>query len=124
MSEAGGSTEQGPKKAREKVSDAANRGMGMLSAFKEALEETIHEARERGDLTTDRARDAVKSALNKAKAASSDAREKFDFVSQSDFDGLAARVADLEAKVRSRIGGSAPSEPEAADSETESSTPK
>lgn len=110
MSDDTGPQEAGPKKAREKVSDAANRGMGMLSAFKEALEETIHEARERGDLTTDRARDAVKSALNKAKAASSDAREKFDFVSQADFDGLAARVADLEEKVRSRIGGTASSE--------------
>ncbi len=119
MSDGPESTEQGQKKAREKVSDAANRGMGMLSAFKEALEETIHEARERGDLTTDRARDVMKSAMNKAKSASSDAREKFDFVSQADFDGLAARVADLEDKVRSRIGGAASPEPKASEPKTE-----
>lgn len=119
MSDQTESTAQEPRKAKEKVSDAANRGLGMLSAFKEALEETINEARERGDLTTDRAKDAVRTAFEKAKAASSDARDKFDFVSQADFDGLAARVADLEQKVRSRVGGRGSPEAQPEVTETE-----
>ena len=89
--------------------DRMKGGLGMLSAFKEALEETIHEARERGDLSTDKAKEKLRGALDKAKAASVDARDRFDFVTQADFDDLKARVADLEDKVRSRIGGAPPS---------------
>ena len=89
-----------------------NRGLGMLSAFRDALEETIHEARERGDLSTDRAKEAIRGAYEKARTASSDARDRFDFVGQAEFDALARRVADLEERVRSRISGDeAPEDP-------------
>lgn len=40
------------KSAREQVSDGIRQGIGVLSAFKDALEETINEARERGDLSS------------------------------------------------------------------------
>jgi polyhydroxyalkanoate synthesis regulator phasin len=93
--------------ARERVSEGFNKGLGVLAAFKEALDETIAEARERGDLSSDRAKDALKGAMNRAREATSDARERFDFVSQQEFDGLSKRVSDLESRVREHFGGQA-----------------
>lgn len=90
---------------RERARAKLDRGLGMLSAFRDALEETIHEARERGDLSTDRAKDALKGAYRKAREATGDAREKFDFVAQADFDALEARVRKMEDALRSRLGG-------------------
>ncbi len=92
-------SEDRDRTARERMSDGFNRGLGVLSAFKEALEQTISEARERGDLSVDRARDAMKTAMDKAKEATSDARERFDFVSAAEFDELAARVKALEERL-------------------------
>jgi len=96
----------GAKSARQKVGDGIRQGIGVLSAFKDALEETIQEARERGDLSGERAKEAMKSALDKAQTAASDAREKFDFATQADLesvqkklDSLNARIAALEAAV-------------------------
>lgn len=97
-----------PRSTRERVSDGFQRGIGVLSAFKDALEETIAEARERGDLSTDRAREVFKGAVGKAREATSEARERFDFVHQQDFDALARRVSELERQVRDRIGSEPP----------------
>jgi polyhydroxyalkanoate synthesis regulator phasin len=82
--------------ARDRMSDGFNRGLGVLSAFKEALEETIAEARERGDLSADRAREAMKSAVERARSTATDARERFDFVSAAEFEALEARVRRME----------------------------
>ena len=91
--------ESGPRGARERVSDGFQRGLGVLSAFKEALEQTISEARERGDLSVDRARDAMKTAVDRAREATSDAKERFDFVSTAEFDALVKRVRALETRL-------------------------
>jgi len=87
------------KSARAKVSDGIRQGIGVLSAFKDALEETINEARERGDLSTDRAKDAMKGALHRAQEAAEGARERLDFVNQKEFDGLRAMVDDVKERV-------------------------
>lgn len=92
-------TEQKRKKPREKVSDGIRQGIGVLSAFKDALEETIQEARDRGDLSTDRAKEVMKSALQKAQSAAGNARERFDFVTQSELEDLESQVADLRTRV-------------------------
>ncbi|MDZ7779377.1 MAG: hypothetical protein U5R14_05470 [Gemmatimonadota bacterium] len=84
---------------RDKVSDGIRQGIGVLSAFKEALEETIQEARDRGDLSTDRAKEVMRDALDRAQAAAGDARERFDFVHQTEVDELRAEVAALRARV-------------------------
>ena len=108
------------KSARDKVSDGIKEGIGVLSAFKDALEETINEARERGDLSTDRAKEVMKGALDKAQTAAAGAKDRLDLVSQKEFDGLKGavdtirdRVGDLEARFR----GDDPSEgaPEASE---------
>lgn len=89
----------GAREAREKVSEGIRQGIGVLSAFKEALEETIQEARDRGDLSADRAKQVMKDALDRAQAAAGDARERLDFVHQSEFDALRDEVEVLRARV-------------------------
>ncbi|MHB1192431.1 MAG: hypothetical protein ACYC6F_05225 [Longimicrobiales bacterium] len=93
------------KSTKEKVSDGIKQGIGVLSAFRDALEETITEARERGDLSPERAKEVMRSALNKAQEAADGARERLDFVSQKEFDALAERVAALEERLRGAGGG-------------------
>ncbi len=87
------------KSTKEKVSDGIKQGIGVLSAFRDALEETITEARERGDLSPERAKDVMKSALHRAQEAAEGARERLDFVSQKEFDALAAAVESLKERV-------------------------
>lgn len=87
------------KSAREKVSDGIRQGIGVLSAFKDALEETINEARERGDLSAERAKEVMKDALHKAQDAAEGARDRLDFVSQKDFDGLASAVDGIKERL-------------------------
>ena len=87
------------KGAKAKVSEGIRQGIGILSAFKDALEETIQEARERGDLSSDRAKQVMKGALHKAQTAAGSAKERFDFVTQSEFDGLRAVVDEVRERV-------------------------
>ena len=100
------------KSTKEKVSDGIKQGIGVLSAFKDALEETITEARERGDLSPERAKEVMRSALHKAQEAAGEARERLDFVSQKEFDALALRVAALEQRLGAAEGpGAGPAGP-------------
>ena len=101
------------KRARDKVSDGIRQGIGVLSAFKDALEETIQEARERGDLSSDRAKEVMKSALARAQEAAEGAKDRLDFVTQKEFDalkeavdGIRERVSTLENSATSRKGRS------------------
>lgn len=87
------------KTTRDKVSDGIKQGIGVLSAFKDALEETITEAKERGDLSPDRAKEVMRSALHKAQEAAEGARERLDFVAQKEFDALAEAVEELRRRV-------------------------
>jgi polyhydroxyalkanoate synthesis regulator phasin len=99
------------KGARAKVSDGIRQGIGVLSAFKDALEETINEARERGDLSSERAKEVMKGALHKAQEAAEGARGRLDFVRQKEFDGLKEVVDDIRRRVsslESRLDRSAP----------------
>ncbi len=103
------------KSARAKVSDGIRQGIGVLSAFKDALEETINEARERGDLSSEHAKDVMKNALQKAQEAAEGAKERLDFVHQKEFDdlrdvvaGVKARVSALEDRLRGSASGGTP----------------
>jgi polyhydroxyalkanoate synthesis regulator phasin len=105
------------------IRDGMKQGLGVLSAFKEAVEETINEARERGDLSPDRAKEIMRGALDRAHDAADGARDRFDLVPRKDLDSLAARVRRLEALAgidpRLESGDEAPAE---AESETENAT--
>ena len=85
--------------AREKVSDGIKQGIGVLSAFKEALDETIQEAKEKGDLSADRAREVMKDALERAQSAAEGAKDRLDFVTQREFDGVAGAVDLIKQRV-------------------------
>ncbi len=102
MTDSGEKRRQGPT---ERVSEGIRQGIGVLSAFKEALEETIQEARDRGDLSADRAKQVMRDALERAQSAAGDAKERLDFAHESDLaelreelDTLRARVSALEAE--------------------------
>ena len=73
-----------------------NRGLGFLSAFKEAIDETLDEAKERGDLNPERAKDIMRGALDRAQEAAGEAKSRLEFVHRKDFEALEARVQALE----------------------------
>ena len=83
------------KSARGKMGDGIKQGIGVLSAFKDALEETIQEARDRGDLSTERAREVMKEALEKAQSAGERARDCLDFAHQADMDTLKGAMKSI-----------------------------
>lgn len=80
-----------------RMGDGIRQGIGVLSAFKEALEETIQEARDRGDLSSDRAKEVMREALDRAQSAAEDAREKFDFAPQGEVDRTRSEIEALKA---------------------------
>jgi polyhydroxyalkanoate synthesis regulator phasin len=93
-----GSSEGGGKGPR-RVTDGIKQGLGVLSALKDALEEAITEARERGDLSPERAREAVRSAVHRVQEAAGEAKERFDMVGRKDFDHLVERVDELKVRL-------------------------
>ncbi len=82
------------------IRDGIDKGLGMLSAFKEAIDETITEARERGDLSQDRAKEIMRDALDRAQEAADGARERFDFVTRKQMDGLRGEMDAMGARIR------------------------
>ncbi|MGI9625789.1 MAG: hypothetical protein ACR2QM_03055 [Longimicrobiales bacterium] len=80
------------------------RGVSFLSAFKEAIDETLEEAKERGDLNPERAKDMVRSALDRAQEAAGEAKSRLEFVPRKDFEALEARVAALESRLADQEG--------------------
>lgn len=91
----------------EYVRGGIKHGLGMLSALKDAIEETLSEARERGDLSADRAKELMKRGIDKAQVAAGEARERLDLVPQRDFDELAEEVAALRERLDRLDGGGA-----------------
>ena len=81
------------------MSDGIKQGIGVLSAFKEAIEETIQDARDRGDLSTERAKGVMKDALERAQAAASGAKEKLDFVNHTELEAVRAELGALRNRV-------------------------
>ena len=82
---------------RQSFGDGIRQGIGVLGAFKDALEETIQEARERGDLSSEKAREVMKDALERAQTAAEGAKERLDFATQAEVRELTARIYSVEA---------------------------
>jgi hypothetical protein len=78
--EEAGATGEDRRGARRKVSDGIREGIGVLSAFKDVLEETIVEARQRRDLSPEWVKWALHSAMSRAQEVAGEARERLDGV--------------------------------------------
>lgn len=96
------------QRKRPGIGEGIRTGIGVLTAFKEAVEETLQEAVDRGDLKPERARQALTDALSRAQGAVGgavgDVRERLDWVSRKEFDELRAEVAELRRRLEG--GGS------------------
>lgn len=87
------------------VREGLRNSVGLLVAFKEAVQETLEEARDRGDFSTDKAKALVQEAAQRVQHSVDEARERLDFVPRKEFDdlktevdGLRERLARLEAR--------------------------
>ena len=87
------------QRAREATREWIRATTGILAAFADAIEETIEEMRERGDLSPERAKQAVRSTVERAKEAVGETRERLDFVPRREFDALRTRVDELERRL-------------------------
>ncbi|MBW3572233.1 MAG: hypothetical protein KY467_14120 [Gemmatimonadetes bacterium] len=74
-------------------------GIGVLTAFKEAIEETIQEAGSRGDLSPERAKHFLGDALHRAQDAVGDVRERLDFVPRREFEAVLRELEELQRRV-------------------------
>lgn len=81
------------------VREGIKAGLGILSALKDAIEETFEEMMDRGELSQDRAREAVKTTMDRAQEAFEDARSRFDFVLRSEYTELYEDVRELRRRV-------------------------
>lgn len=104
-------TEQTPEQARRRpsIGEGIRNGIGVLTAFKEALEESIQEANARGDLSPDRAKQFLGDALHRAQDAVGEVRERLEWVPRKEFEALQAEVAGLRARLDA-LEGRAPSD--------------
>ena len=91
------------QRKRPGIGEGIRTGIGVLTAFKEAVEETLQEAVDRGDLKPERAKQALTDALTRAQGAVGgavgDVRERLDCVSRKEFDELRAEVAELRRRL-------------------------
>jgi polyhydroxyalkanoate synthesis regulator phasin len=81
------------------VREGIKAGLGILSALKDAIEETVDDMMDRGELSQDRAREAVRTTMERAQTAFDEARVRFEFVPRKDFDELAEDVKELRRRV-------------------------
>jgi polyhydroxyalkanoate synthesis regulator phasin len=93
------------QKASDGIRDGFKAGIGILAALKDAIEETIDEMRERGDISPERAKEAVRSTMQRAQEAMGDARDRLDMVSRKEFEALKDEVAALRIRLATHEGG-------------------
>lgn len=103
--------------AKEGIKEGVRAVTGILAALRDAIEETIGDIKERGDLDPDRVKQAAKDTMHRAEGAFEDMKERVDFVARKDFEALRAevealraRVATLETKHAGPHGDAAPAE--------------
>jgi polyhydroxyalkanoate synthesis regulator phasin len=94
-----GEEERGRGSLGDEVREGIRAGLGILSALKDAVEETVQDMLDRGELSPERAKEAVRTTMDRAQAAVDEARMRLDFVPRRDFDALAAEVAELRRRV-------------------------
>jgi polyhydroxyalkanoate synthesis regulator phasin len=104
-----GQAAQAQSGRRLSIGEGIRSGVGVLTAFKEAIEETIQEANARGDLSPDRAKQFLGDALHRAQDAVGEVRERLEWVPRKEFEALQAQVAELRSRLDA-LQGRAPSD--------------
>ena len=106
---------RGTEQAKEGLREGVRAVTGFLAALKDAIDETLRDVRESGDLDAQRAKEAMRSTMKRAQTAMDQAIDRIDVPSRKDvdalrdeLDALRLRVADLESKMGSGGTGSIP----------------
>ncbi|MBW3630373.1 MAG: hypothetical protein KY464_13890 [Gemmatimonadetes bacterium] len=81
------------------IGDGIRTGIGFLNAFREAIEETLEDAVKRGDLSPERAGQAMRDAAQRVQESFDGARERLDFVSRREYDELKEELELLRSRV-------------------------
>lgn len=84
---------------RQSLGEGIRTGIGILASVKDAIEETLAEAVDRGDLSQERAKAAVRDAAERVQNTLENARERFDMVSRKEFEVLQREVGELRARL-------------------------
>ena len=95
--------EQQPQR-RISIGEGIRNGVGVLTAFKEAIEESIQEASARGDLSPERAKQFLGEALHRVQDTVVDVRDRLDVVPRREFEALQAEVAELRRRLHALDG--------------------
>ena len=95
------------QRGRAGIGEGLRAGIGILTAFKEAIEETIDDAAAKNDLRPERAKEALTGALTRAQGAFDDVRERLDVVPRREFDALRLELEELRRRVDRLDGGGA-----------------
>lgn len=98
---------KGRSSVGDEVREGIRAGIGILSALKDAVEETVQDMLDRGELSPERAREAVRTTMDRAQATFDEARTRLDFVPRREFEALQAEVAQLRRRVDELGGGAA-----------------
>jgi polyhydroxyalkanoate synthesis regulator phasin len=92
-------------KGRTSIGEGLRAGIGILAAFKDAIEETIEDAVQKNDLNPDRAKTALSGALERAQGVYEDVKGRVEMVPRRDFDALKAEVDELRLRLDRLDGG-------------------
>jgi polyhydroxyalkanoate synthesis regulator phasin len=94
--------------AKEGIKEGVRAVTGFLAALKDAIDETLRDVRDTGDLDPQRAKDAMRSTMKRAQDAMDDVKDRLDFVPRKDHDALRDEVEALRARVtelEGKVGG-------------------
>lgn len=92
-------------KGRTSIGEGLRAGIGILAAFKDAIEETIEDAVQKNDLNPERAKTALSGALERAQDVYEDVKGRVEMVPRRDFDALKAEVEELRRRLDRLDGG-------------------
>lgn len=81
------------------IGEGIRSGIAVVGAFMEAIEDTIQEAVDRGDLSPERARQTVRDATRRFQDGIGEARERFDLVSRQEVDDLRRELMELRRRI-------------------------
>jgi polyhydroxyalkanoate synthesis regulator phasin len=81
------------------LSEGIRTGIGILTAVKEALTETIDEAVARGDLSQEKARAVFNETAQRIQVSLEEARDRLDLISRKEVEALRLEILELRGRI-------------------------